>query len=171
MGFDINKAYINHSTVKTTVVKYEYMYQYKYPRPAIAVDILLFKNISSQPQVLLIQRAENPFAGKYALPGGFINIDEPLETAAYRELKEETGLSGIPLKQLHAFGKPGRDPRGRVISVVFWGIVPDTVDSCPQAHSDAAQAGWYPLNMLPPLAFDHAEIIAYARQAGILQFL
>lgn len=143
------------------------MYNYKYPRPALTVDILLFRETDSHPQVLLIQRAQDPFQGQYALPGGFVDINESLEEAAHRELAEETGLEGIPLKQFHTFGEPGRDPRGRVVSVVFWGILPPTVDPRTEAHSDAAQAGWHLLSELPPLAFDHAGIIAHARKQGI----
>ena len=141
------------------------MYKYRHPRPAVAVDIALFQKLPRETTILLIRRAQDPFRGQYALPGGFVNIDEPLEAAARRELKEETGLKAEPLRQIHTFGAPERDPRGRVISVVYAGILNAETSSEPQAASDADRAGWFDIKNLPPLAFDHRQIIQKALQA------
>ncbi len=131
-------------------------YTYPYPRPALTVDSVLIK----AGKILLIQRNHPPFAGHWALPGGFVDENEPLEAAARRELFEETGLEPPELQQLGAFGDPGRDPRGWTVSVVFWANVEDEVT--PRAGDDAAAARWWPLDDLPPLAFDHAEIVRQA---------
>jgi len=135
------------------------MYKYRHPRPAVSVDIALFQKLPRETKILLIRRAQAPFRGQYALPGGFINIDEPLEAAARRELQEETGLEAGILRQIHTFGAPDRDPRGRVISVVFAGFLAAESDPAPQAASDADRAGWFDIEDLPPLAFDHRQII------------
>ena len=115
-------------------------------------------------QILLIERAQDPFQGRYALPGGFVEIDESLEDAAQRELSEETGLEGIQLIQIHTFGDPDRDPCGRVISTAFGGLMDETDRQSPTAGSDAADTSWFPLNELPTLAFDHIKIIQVAIQ-------
>jgi 8-oxo-dGTP diphosphatase len=128
----------------------------------LTTDCVLFSAIEGDLNILLIQRDKSPFEGSWALPGGFMEIDETLENAAYRELKEETGITSIKLKQLGIFDKPGRDPRGRVISVAFYALLDKHV--LPKAASDARQARWFSFNNLPPLAFDHAEIIALAVQ-------
>jgi 8-oxo-dGTP diphosphatase len=99
----------------------------------------------------------------WAIPGGFVDMDEPLEAAARRELREETGLTVGDLTQLHTFGDPGRNPRGRTISVAFLGEI-DPVQARVRADDDAAEAAWHSLRRLPPLAFDHAEILKCARQ-------
>ena len=139
-------------------------YSYDYPHPAVAADIALFREIDSVQQVLLIKRAKPPFAGCWVLPGGFVDIDEDLEDAARRELAEETGLQAGDLVQLQTFGRPDRDPRERVITVVFLGV-PGAADNIePRAGDDAAEARWFNLDALPELAFDHAEILAVARQ-------
>ncbi len=136
-------------------------YTYQYPRPAVTVDCVVFGILGARLQVLLIQRDRSPFAGSWALPGGFVGIEEPLEEAAQRELAEETGLCDIPLEQLHTFGRPGRDPRGRVISVVYFGLVRlEGLRVC--AGDDARRANWFAWPELPPLAFDHAEILKLA---------
>jgi len=109
-------------------------------------------------EVLLIRRKHDPFMGKWALPGGFVEIDEDLMDGAIRELKEETGLAQIDLKQFGTYGKPGRDPRGRTISVVYYGFVQEG-ESSVTAGDDAAEACWFDIKKLPPLAFDHGEII------------
>ena len=96
------------------------------------------------------------------MPGGFVEIDEALEEAAHRELQEETNLADIPLQQLHTFGKVDRDPRGRTISVVYYGFT-EQENQQEQAGSDAREAKWFDLNSLPPLAFDHDEIIKFAK--------
>ncbi len=136
-------------------------YTYEYPRPAVTIDCLLFARQNNAIHVLLIQRDKPPFEGKWAFPGGFVEIDENLEKAAHRELKEETNLEGIELRQLHTFGKVDRDPRGRTISVVYYGFVPDW-NTVAKAGSDAREAKWFPLSNLPKLAFDHDEIIDFA---------
>ena len=115
-------------------------------------------------QILLIERAQDPFQGRYALPGGFVEIDESLEDAAQRELSEETGLEGIQLIQIHTFSDPNRDPRGRVISTAFGGLMDESDLQLPSAGSDAADSKWFPLNELPDLAFDHLKIIQVAIQ-------
>ncbi|OWK36677.1 ADP-ribose pyrophosphatase [Fimbriiglobus ruber] len=114
------------------------------------------------PHVLLIRRKSDPFAGTWALPGGFVDEGEKLATAARRELEEETGLKVEDLEQLYAAGDPGRDPRGWTISVVFLARV-DKKKLKPKAGDDAAEVGWHPLDELPALAFDHAAILARAR--------
>ena len=138
------------------------MYTYKYPRPAVTVDILVFRN--SMSEVLLIQRLHPPFEDKWALPGGFIDMNETLEAAAVRELEEETGLSGIELKQLHAFSALDRDPRHRTVSVAFYGVL-ENEQALAKAGSDAKEAEWFRLNDLPPLAFDHGKIMKLAQKA------
>ena len=130
------------------------MYTYKYPRPAVTVDTIL---ISKQNSVLLIQRSDEPFKGKWALPGGFIELDESLETACHRELEEETGLKVKQLTQFKAYGAVDRDPRGRTISVIFYSFQDE--EAIPMAGDDAANAQWFPLSQLPELAFDHQLII------------
>lgn len=135
------------------------MYTYQYPRPAVTVDIVLSCRVDDQVNILLVQRAEPPFQGSWALPGGFVDIDETLEAAAARELEEETGLRGVQLTQLRTYGDPGRDPRGRVISVVYCGELPAGKLEQGLPGSDAAQVRWFPISELPLLAFDHLEII------------
>jgi 8-oxo-dGTP diphosphatase len=134
-----------------------------HPRPALTVDMVICTVRDETMHVLLIQRKSEPFAGSWALPGGFVNEMEPLETAAARELKEETGVEGVTLRQCGAFGKPGRDPRGWTVSVGFAGLVPAD-RATPEAGDDAAAAQWFPVEKLPDLAFDHADIIAAAVQ-------
>lgn len=137
-------------------------YCYEYPRPSVTVDIIVVTH-GRQPKVLLIRRKHDPFARKWAIPGGFIDMDEPLETAARRELREETGVETAEMVQLHTFGDPGRDPRGRTISVAYLALV-DADDVQPEAGDDAAEAQWFSLMRPPPLAFDHAQILACARR-------
>lgn len=136
-------------------------YCYAYPRPAVTVDIVLFAQHAGGLCVLLIRRGDDPFKGAWALPGGFVDEFEDLLDAAARELEEETGITGIALEQLGAFGKPGRDPRGHTVSIAYGARLNEA--SSPTAGSDAADAAWHPLDDLPRLAFDHAEIIALAR--------
>jgi len=130
------------------------MFTYSYPRPAVTVDAIL---ISNQNSVLLIERGRDPFKGKWALPGGFIEMDEELETACQRELEEETGLRVGELKQFRAFGGVNRDPRHRTISVLYYAFTDDELAAC--AGDDAAKAQWFPLDQLPELAFDHWQIL------------
>jgi 8-oxo-dGTP diphosphatase len=141
-------------------VKSRQKFTYDYPRPAVTVDVVVLTR-ESRPRVLLIRRKNPPFAGGWAIPGGFIEMDETLEASARRELGEETGLEVGPLQQLRTFGDPGRDPRGRTVSIVFWTqIEAPSVDLA--ARDDAAELGWYYLDHLPPLAFDHADILSLA---------
>jgi 8-oxo-dGTP diphosphatase len=130
------------------------MYTYSYPRPAVTVDAIL---ISPNKSVLLIERGREPYKGQWALPGGFIDMDEELETACRRELEEETGIRVGELKQFKAFGGVNRDPRHRTISVIFYAFT--TEELIPQAGDDAARAQWFPINQLPELAFDHELIL------------
>jgi 8-oxo-dGTP diphosphatase len=112
-------------------------------------------------QVLLIERGIPPFQGQNALPGGFVHAKEALEAAAFRELREETGTENLYLEQLYTFGDPGRDPRGQVVTVAYYALVP--ADRSPLvATTDAAAARWFPISALPSLAFDHAMIVDYA---------
>ncbi len=137
-------------------------YQYKYPRPALTIDAVVFKKDADDTFVLLIQRKNPPYKNRWALPGGFVDMDETLEESAARELQEETGLSDVNLKQLRAFSALERDPRGRTISVVFWGIL--NSDNKISAGDDAAKVQWFNIKSLPPLAFDHREVLEIALQ-------
>ena len=138
-------------------------YSYDYPHPAVTTDIVIFTIRQDQLKVLLIKRARPPFQGEWALPGGFVNLDESLEEGARRELEEETGVSGVYLEQLYTFGRPDRDPRERVITVAYYALIPtDTVEI--RAASDAEGVSWFSLRELPELAFDHKEILALAHQ-------
>lgn len=134
---------------------------YDYPRPALAVDCVIFRKSGEGLQVLLVKRKNPPYEGRWAFPGGFMEMDETLEEAAARELEEETGLEDVTLMQLHAFSKIGRDPRTRVISVVFTGRV-SPERSAVTGRDDAAEARWFCTNECPPLAFDHEEILQMA---------
>ena len=133
---------------------------YDYPRPAVTVDMVVFTKTEDELRVLLIKRKHDPFAGKWAIPGGFLEIEEPLEEGARRELKEETGLeiSG-PIEQLGVFGEPGRDPRGRTISIAYAGLAVPR-ESTIQGGDDAQLAEWFDPLDPPELAFDHREILA-----------
>lgn len=132
-----------------------------YERPSVTVDIVIFTLHDDDLQVLLIKRRYPPFEGMWAIPGGFVNIDEGLEEAARRELFEETGLRDIFLEQLYTFGNPGRDPRTRVISVAYFAVALRSATQ-PRAGDDAAEVAWHSIKELPDLAFDHAEILDYA---------
>jgi 8-oxo-dGTP diphosphatase len=139
------------------------MYTYEYPRPALTVDVVIFTLRENRLHVLLVQRGEEPFAGMWALPGGYVHMGESLEEAASRELEEETGLNQAYLEQLYTYGDPGRDPRGRVVSVAYFALIPADAPSVrSEGGSDARQAGWFAVEKLPQLAFDHTEIIRYA---------
>jgi len=132
-----------------------------YERPSVTVDIVIFSLHEEMLRVLLIERKAMPYQGTWAIPGGFVQMDESLEMAARRELMEETAVSDVYMEQLFTFGAPNRDPRTRVITIAYIALVPhDAIQ--PQAGDDAAQAAWFSANDLPDLAFDHQEIIDYA---------
>jgi 8-oxo-dGTP diphosphatase len=133
-------------------------YTYEYPRPAVTVDAIIVSERKSEMVVLLIMRKFPPYEGKWALPGGFVNIDETLHDACKRELFEETGLENTELKQFYTFDAVGRDPRHRTISVIFNGWTDEPVHLT--GRDDAMKADWFPIISLPEMAFDHAEIIA-----------
>lgn len=135
------------------------MYTYPYPRPAVTVDVAIFMPTNGNHKILLIERAQEPYKGLYALPGGFVEIQETLEEAAQRELEEETGLKTLQLTQVHTFSDPDRDPRGRVISTCFAAVLMDANQLDLRAGSDAADVGWFVINELPALAFDHGLVI------------
>ena len=137
-------------------------FQYEHPRPALTVDCVIFGlDASHRLKVLLIQRARDPFAGAWALPGGFVDMDEDLEAAALRELEEETGVREVYIEQLYTFGAPGRDPRGRVVSVAYYALVNLTEHGI-RSSSDTKDVGWYDVTQLPELAFDHVDILDMA---------
>ena len=138
--------------------------KHHYPRPQLTVDLVLFTFAEDELRVLLIQRKHWPFAGSWALPGGFVEIDERIEDAAARELFEETAVEGVYLEQLYTFGDPGRDPRGRVVTVAYFAIVGADVVQSTRAGEETSDAGWFNVYDLPSLAFDHDRIILYALQ-------
>lgn len=133
-------------------------YTYAYPRPALTTDCVVLTTHSTSPKVLLIKRKHPPFKGFWAFPGGFVNMDEDLESAAARELEEETAIRGIQLKQFKTYGHPLRDPRHRTVTVVFAAFVENEIHPIPA--DDAAEANWFALDSLPPLAFDHQAILS-----------
>lgn len=140
-------------------------YTYEYDRPALTVDAVLFGVDNDNLWVLLIKRADAPYKGRWALPGGFVDpaTDDSTDAAIARELEEETGLSGIFLEQLYTFSAKRRDPRERVVSVAHYGLVrPDALTL--KAGSDAKEAEWHLMSDLPKLAFDHDKILAMAYQ-------
>ena len=133
-----------------------------YERPSVTVDIVILTMRENRLEVLLVRRRHWPFEGMWAIPGGFVNMRESLDEAARRELQEETGVLDVYIEQLYTFGDPDRDPRTRVITVVYYALArPDQIEF--RAADDAADARWFPMHDLPPLAFDHAKILAYTR--------
>lgn len=136
-------------------------YTYKYPRPALTTDCIIFLRESEKVKVLLIKRKNPPFQNMWAFPGGFVDIDEEIETAAYRELEEETGLKNIALREFKTVGTPGRDPRGRVVTVFYAGFTTKE-NSNAQAADDAESTHWFSINEIPNLAFDHSQILQEA---------
>ena len=131
-------------------------YTYNYPRPAVTADCVVVTR-EKEPKVLLIQRGNEPFKGCWAFPGGFMDMDETTEQCAIRELEEETGLVLSELQQIGAYSKVDRDPRGRTISVAYLVRIDKPIAVIGQ--DDAAKAEWWPLSALPPLAFDHDDIM------------
>jgi 8-oxo-dGTP diphosphatase len=134
---------------------------YQYPRAALTVDGVVFGFDEGELKILLIERALEPFKGRWALPGGFVRVDETLDEAARRELVEETGLKNVFLEQLYTFGEVERDPRERVVSVAYYALV-KLSDHRARSATDAANAQWFPVSKVPKLAFDHAAILATA---------
>lgn len=137
-------------------------FTYEFPRPSVTVDCIIFGlDESQQLKVLLIRRKKDPYANKWALPGGFVQLEESLEDAARRELQEETGVENVFMEQLYTFGGLGRDPRGRVISVAYFALV-NLSEHTLRNGSDAENATWFSTNKLPELAFDHSQILQAA---------
>ncbi|KAA6184566.1 NUDIX hydrolase [Thiohalocapsa marina] len=136
---------------------------YAYPHPAVTTDVVVFTIRDERLQTLLIRRVGPPFEGCWALPGGFLDIDEDLDRCAARELREETGVADLYLEQLCTFGAVDRDPRERVISVAYFALAPAARLQL-KAGDDAADAAWFPFHALPPLAFDHDRIIHTAHE-------
>ncbi len=149
----------------------EKKYSYKHPRPSVTVDCVVFGFDGTTIKVLLINRGIEPFKGKWALPGGFVQMDESIDEAAKRELKEETSLENVFLEQLYTFGEPNRDPRGRVISVAYYALI-NLDKNDPIAGDDAQKAAWFSLKKIPSLAFDHHEILraAHYRLKGKIRY-
>src|SRR5262245_45799655 len=136
-------------------------YTYQYPRGALTVDCVVFGFDEGELKVLLIERGLEPFKGRWALPGGFVRVDETIDEAARRELEEEAGLKNVFLEQLYTFGATKRDPRERVVSVAHYALV-KLAEFNTRAATDAADARWFPISKVPKLAFDHAGILATA---------
>ncbi len=137
-------------------------YTYEFPRPALTVDCVIFGlDESSKLKVLMIRRAKEPFRHCWALPGGFVDMDENLERSALRELEEETGVTNVFIEQLYTFGEPGRDTRGRTVSVAYYALV-NLAEHPVKAASDAQEARWFEIDQLSDLAFDHQQILQIA---------
>ncbi len=128
---------------------------------SVTVDVVVFTILDRSLHVLLIKRLAKPYSGRFALPGGFVLENESVDAAAIRELREETGVRDLYLEQLYTFGEPKRDPRGRVITVAYYALIPPTQTL--HSTTDAAEAAWFRADELPTLAFDHAQIVDYAR--------
>ncbi len=139
----------------------EKKYSYKYPRPALTTDCIIFGFDEVELKILLIERGIEPFKGQWAFPGGFVNMDETLETAVARELFEETGLKNVFIEQLFTFSDVDRDPRGRTVSVAYFALV-NLKDHTAIAGDDAAKAKWFSVKDIPSLAFDHEKIFRMA---------
>ncbi len=138
------------------------MYTYNYPRPALTVDCIVFGlDAELELKIMLIKRDISPFQGKWAIPGGFVRMDETLEQAALRELREETGIHDVFLEQLYTFGDLERDPRDRTITVSYYALI-NLVEQEIQAATDAREANWFPISETPKLAFDHDRILQTA---------
>jgi 8-oxo-dGTP diphosphatase len=138
-------------------------FSYEYPRAALTVDCVVFGLDEHDVKVLLIQRKLMPFQHAWALPGGFVRVDETLDEAAQRELEEEAGVHDVYLEQLYTFGALDRDPRERVVTVAYYALA-KLGDHRIRAATDAMGVGWFALDDLPKLAFDHGEIVARARE-------
>lgn len=129
-----------------------------YPKPSVTVDTIIFALFEEETKVLLIKRKYPPFAGKWAIPGGFVELNEALPAAASRELEEETGLKNVVLKQFSTYGDPGRDPRGHTVTITYQTFLAEAPKGLSGAD-DAEDAGWFSINSLPELAFDHDKVL------------
>jgi 8-oxo-dGTP diphosphatase len=134
---------------------------YEYPRPALTADCVVVGIDGNEMKILLIERGAEPFKGKWALPGGFMEMHESADECALRELKEETGISNVTVQQFYTYSAVDRDPRGRVVTVAYY-VVVNIADCHVQPGDDAAKAEWFSITHLPPLAFDHKQIIEMA---------
>ncbi len=134
---------------------------HKFKKPSVTVDIVIFTIKDNDLKVLLVKRNIEPFKEKWALPGGFVRIDESLETAAKRELEEETGVKNVYLEQLYTFGDLKRDPRGRVITVSYFALINSDIANL-KASTDVSEAKWFFVSNLPQVAFDHRKILNYS---------
>lgn len=137
-------------------------FTYKYPHPAVTTDCVILTFHEDRLKILLVRRGVQPFKGCWALPGGFLRMDESAEEGAVRELREETGVTGCTVRQFHTFSRPGRDPRERVISIAFYALIKWQKAT---GADDAEFADWIPVESLPPLAFDHKDIVEMAIKA------
>lgn len=137
----------------------EGQYTYKYPHPSVTTDCVIFGFDGTSLKVLLVERGLEPFKGRWAFPGGFLNMDESAEAGALRELQEETGLTGAYIKQFHTFSQPDRDPRERVITIAYYALV--RLQNV-RGGDDASRAEWFALDKVPALAFDHDLILRVA---------
>jgi 8-oxo-dGTP diphosphatase len=135
---------------------------YDYPRPMVTTDILVFGWDAKQLRVMLIRRKNDPYRDCWAIPGGFIDMDETLEETARRELEEETGISRVPLHRFGVFGAPGRDPRGRTVTVAYMAFLRPELLRRAKAGDDAAEVCWFPARRAPKLAFDHSKMLRQA---------
>lgn len=136
-------------------------YSYKYPHPSVTTDCVIFGFDGIKLKVLLVERGMAPYKGRWAFPGGFLNMDESAEEGALRELKEETGLEGAYIRQFHTFSAPQRDPRERVITIAYYALVRMREV---KGGDDASDARWFALDEVPPLAFDHDQILRKAEK-------
>ncbi|MCA9939750.1 MAG: NUDIX hydrolase [Anaerolineales bacterium] len=134
----------------------------KYDRPSVTVDVVVFTLQGDDLKVLLVRRKYKPYAGTWAIPGGFVHMSESLDDAALRELAEETGVTDVYLEQLYTFGEPDRDPRTRVITVAYFALVPYKAITLASPGDEASETAWFSLQALPPLAFDHQKVLDYA---------
>lgn len=137
-------------------------YHYKYPRPAVTTDCVIFGYDGGALRVLLVRRGRDPYKGRWAFPGGFLEMDESADRGVVRELREETGLDVTAVRQFHTFSDPSRDPRGRVISIGYYAVI---ALRGVRGGDDAADARWFALDAVPPLAFDHDMMLALALTA------
>lgn len=138
-------------------------YTYKHPHPAVTTDIVVMTIRDNLLKVLLIKRKADPYRNSWALPGGFLRMEESLDACARRELREETGIDNVYLEQLYTFGQPERDPRERVVSTVYFALIPTDIITV-KAATDASDAAWFAMDQLPELAFDHQEILEMAKE-------